>query len=257
MFIHFDENSVLPPTSPASNEPRKQARTRIIAAVISLAVISGLLLVVAITSDATSRISLIGSSAWLANNGDDTVSRVDGSKGAVTSRVRGPEGAFSVVQGPDGAFVIDEATGAISKIDGANQRTGTPRTFGTPGGIDVISGPKATYVIDRNAGLVQQVDSAALTPVGSRIELRTAISSGVVDNDGVAWLATPEKGAVAKVVRGASTMVPVGNAGGWLNVAKTNDIAVAIDLAGSCHFRRDAFEVQQLVVDSRVGVAQK
>jgi YVTN family beta-propeller protein len=151
-----------------------------------------------------------GTSVWIANTLDDTVSRVDAESGQVATIDIGGEPA-GVATGAGFAWVADATEGTVEQVDPeANQVVGSLKVGNGPGGVAVAFG--AVWVVTAVDGAVVQVDleRGEVTdriPVGSR---PTAIAAGA----GSLWVTDEAAGTVIRVQPGTgrvSEAVAVGN----------------------------------------------
>jgi putative cell wall-binding protein len=180
-------------------------------------------------------VSLLSGQGWLANTSAGAVSHVNGYSGKVDASV--PAGVragdpFIVVQRGDGAYVVDQRTGKISAIDGANQSAG-PQVSPAVGGsrVRVVVGHHRTYLVDGAKGVVQRVDPKTLQPEGRKAALGGRISDAVVGRHGTLWAALPGKGRVVAVgPHRQRRTVSVGHRGDVVTLAAPRAGVVAVDL---------------------------
>jgi YVTN family beta-propeller protein len=136
-----------------------------------------------------------GTSVWIANTLDDTVSRVDAESGQVSTIDIGGEPA-GVAIGADFAWVTDATEGTVEQVDPeATSVVGSLEVGNGPGGVVVAFG--AVWVVTAVDGAVVQVDLARgevtdRIPVGSR---PTAIAAGA----GSLWVTDEAAGTVIRV----------------------------------------------------------
>ncbi|MFD6225403.1 IPT/TIG domain-containing protein [Streptomyces sp. NPDC060232] len=117
-----------------------------------------------------------GSFAYVANNGDSTVSVIDTATNLVTATVTGLNGPIDVAITPNGnfAYVTNGSGNTVSVIDtSTNTITGLPITVGAnPFEIDITPDGAFAYVANHGSGTVSVIDtstnlSTATITVGS------------------------------------------------------------------------------------------
>jgi hypothetical protein len=200
-------------------------------------------------------VHLLSGSGWLANTSTGTVSHVNGYSGQVDATVKAGVKAgdpFTVVQRGDGAYIVDQRTGAISRIDGASQTRG-PFVDPAVGGprVRVVVGHGHTYLVDRAKGVVQQVDPHSLQPHGPKTDLGGRIGDTVVGPHGILWAALPGTGQVAAVGPGQQRRTTAaGHRGDVVALAAPTGGVLAVDVTAghaqavsgslpAAHFRPD------------------
>jgi YVTN family beta-propeller protein len=151
-----------------------------------------------------------GTSVWIANTLDDTVSRVDADSGQVTTLDIDGEPA-GVAVGAEFAWVTDATEGTVEQVDPeANRVVGSLKVGNGPGGVAVAF--DAVWVVTAVDGAVVRVDleTGKVTdriPVGSR---PTAIAAGA----GSLWVTDEAAGTVIRVEPGTGSVseaIAVGN----------------------------------------------
>ncbi|MEY9855918.1 hypothetical protein ABH935_001522 [Catenulispora sp. GAS73] len=172
--------------------------------------------------------------AWLSNNGNGSVSLVDGYSGRVGAQVgvSGLGHPLQVVDAPDGAVVTDDHGRLVKVANDDFTTSGTITLFG--GHITTAAAGSATlYAVDQAAGDIQQLDpaGAGLTPIGPRLHAGSSITSPVVAPDGSLYAAVPANGSVIHVAGGAVSAVGgVGQPTDQLAVVIAGRTPVAVDL---------------------------
>jgi YVTN family beta-propeller protein len=151
-----------------------------------------------------------GTSVWIANTLDDTVSRVDAESGQVATIDIGGEPA-GVAVGGEFAWVTDATEGTVEQVDPeANRVVGSLKVGNGPAGVAVAF--RAVWVVTAVDGAVTRVDLATgevtdRIPVGST---PTAIAAGA----GSLWVTDEAAGTVIRVEPGSgrvSEAIAVGN----------------------------------------------
>lgn len=172
--------------------------------------------------------------AWLSNNGNGSVSLVDGYSGRVGAQVgvSGLVHPLQVVDAPDGAVVTD-SQGRLVKVANDDFTTGGTLTLFGGHVTTAAAGHDTLYAVDQAAGDIQQLDpaGAGLAPIGPRLHAGFSITSPVVAPDGSLYAAVPANGSVIRVAGGAvSAISGVGQPTDQLAVVIAGHTPVAVDL---------------------------
>jgi hypothetical protein len=172
--------------------------------------------------------------AWLSNNGNGSVSLVDGYSGQVGAQVgvSGLGHPLQVVDAPDGAVVTDDRGRLVKVANDDFHTSGTITLFG--GHVTTAAAGRDTlYAVDQASGDIQQLDpsGAGLAPIGPRLHAGASITSPVVAPDGSLYAAVPANGSVIHVAGGAvSAISGVGQPTDQLAVVIAGRTPVAVDL---------------------------
>ena len=122
---------------------------------------------------------------WVANNGSNTVSRLDGFRHPRALRVG--EQPFGVATGAGAVWVTNRLDGTVSRIpSGTREADGDPITVGAnPKGIAV--GDDAVWVANTDDGTVSRIDPEAVEADAETITVGTE-PRGVVAAFGSVWV---------------------------------------------------------------------
>jgi serine/threonine-protein kinase len=134
-----------------------------------------------------SDVAVSASHLWVANRGDDTVSRIDPLTNRVDETRPVGDSPASVAVGEGGVWVADSGDGTVTELDPVSGKSrGRPvRVGGTPSGI--AAGEGGVWVVDSANGRVVRISpgSRAVTPVDTGVTGATAVATGF----GYAWIA--------------------------------------------------------------------
>lgn len=165
--------------------------------------------------------------AWLPSDSAGSVSHAGPTGVDATVELTDPQGRIEIVEIDGEVFVVDES-GRRSRLDLATLEVVTEHQ-GEAGGR-LAGGGDRLYAIDGRAGTVQEIDTMTLRPKGILVELDGPVGDGLVDEDGVLWLAREQAGEVVAIdgsrIRDAH---PVAAPGTAIDVAITEAGPVAID----------------------------
>ncbi|MFJ9846064.1 IPT/TIG domain-containing protein [Kitasatospora sp. NPDC101155] len=128
-----------------------------------------------------------GRHAYVANNGDSTVSVIDTAFFTTVATIPGLAGPVGVALGPSGtsAYVTNAGSGTVSVIDTAtNTVTATITVGANPIGVAVTPDGSHIYVANNGDGTVSVIDTATDAVVGSPIPVGTNPAGAASSPDG-------------------------------------------------------------------------
>ena len=192
-----------------------------------------------------SQVLLDDGAAWVVKG--RTVAHVNGDTGRPDAEVArdlatGRE-RLEVVRTDGGVFVVNNGTGAVTRVDTATmtpgaERAGTPRTR-------FVAGGGRTYVLDPERRVAEEVDPATLARRAS-VEVPGGVDAGIVDAAGALWT-LGSSGELSRVEGGQ--VVPLGRAGGeGAQLASVGGRPVVVDAGAGTATRWSAGGPEQAVV---------
>jgi peptide/nickel transport system substrate-binding protein len=169
---------------------------------------------------------------WVANTGDDTVSRIDPGTRLVVQTIEVGNGPSGLATGFGSVWVANSGERTVSRINAASNRVVQSITVGN-GATAVATGAGAVWVTNAIDGTLSRIDPVTgtvtgLYPVG-------ASPGGIAATDAAVWIADSSVGAVIRVDPASGrTVASIGVGNGARAIAIANgDIWVANALDGT------------------------
>jgi peptide/nickel transport system substrate-binding protein len=169
---------------------------------------------------------------WVANTGDDTVSRIDPATRLVVQTIEVGNGPSGLATGFGSVWVANSGERTVSRINVASNRVVQSITVGN-GATAVATGAEAVWVTNAIDGTLSRIDPVTGTvsgvyPVG-------ASPGGIIATDSAVWIADSSVGAVIRVDPSSGrTVASIGVGNGARAIAIANgDIWVANTLDGT------------------------
>ncbi|MCG5213709.1 hypothetical protein [Streptosporangium sp. KLBMP 9127] len=184
----------------------------------------------------SARPELANIGAWLASAINGEVSHANGLSGQVDARVKlasAKAGKLKVVEDGSSVLVVDEETGAVSRIDPTQLNVAQTGNLGASG-MQLVAGGGKTYAVDPRKGTVQQIDPLNLNTLGSPVALKPPLGQAGLDKHGTLWVPVPAEGKVAQV-KGAQqgTAVDAGEPGDPLSLTMAQGVPVVTNSASA------------------------
>jgi len=212
-----------PPPSLASVRPNA-------AGVIDAA--SGRILAEVATGSRPDAIAFGEGAVWVANTGDDTVSRIDPSTRLVVQTIEVGNGPSGLAIGFGSVWVANSGERTVSRINAASNRVVQSITVGN-GATAVATGAGAVWVTNAIDGTLSRIDPVKGTVTG--VYPVGASPGGITATDSAVWIADSSVGAVIRVDPASGRTVAsigVGNGARAIAVAK-GDVWVTNALDGT------------------------
>jgi hypothetical protein len=172
---------------------QRDGRRRLVVLGVTVGLVAALGTVVLIgRGESAPSLTLQSGADWFPTTSQGSVTLIDGTRADRVTRVDGvatPNGHVDVAQeGPD-ALVLDRATAAVRRVDGATWTASSPLTIGTPGDstLAVTTGGGAAWVVTASGSEVEQLDPASMTIVGDAHALPRPVVADAVAPDGQLW----------------------------------------------------------------------
>ncbi len=169
--------------------------------------------------DSPGGVAVADGAVWVANTGDETVTRLDPTTGEREGRpIPVGEDPRAIAAGGGAVWVANFGDGSVSRIDTATNRPGPPIPVGR-GPTDVIVGGGIAWVATQRDRVVR-LDAATGNPAGAPVRVRSggSLETGI----GRLWVLDPGDGTVRSIDTASSRLVdnpiPVG--------APSTDLAV-------------------------------
>ncbi|WP_086662373.1 PKD domain-containing protein [Lentzea kentuckyensis] len=166
---------------------RAQLLIAVVAATASVAVV-----LVAEPGYHSARMRMHSGTAWLASNLTGEATLVDGASAEVAAKVPLGEspGPLSIAQHGDAALVLNQLTGALSRVDSATLKVSRAPVSLPRNTVTVLkAAPDVIYGADVHSGLVTSVDAGTLEARGEPVRLAESIRPEdlAVDSHGRLW----------------------------------------------------------------------
>jgi YVTN family beta-propeller protein len=168
-----------------------------------------------------------GTTAYVANGGDNTVTPIDTATNAPETAISLGRSPFGVAITPDGRFVYvtttNEGSGTVTPIDTASKTAGTPISISNPGHIAITPNGKTAYVTT-SSGTVVPINLSTNTP-GSAITVASGLQEIAITPDGkTAYVASSNTNTVTPITLATNTVgTPINVGSGPLGIAITPD----------------------------------
>jgi peptide/nickel transport system substrate-binding protein len=169
---------------------------------------------------------------WVANTGDDTVSRIDVGTRLVVQTIEVGNGPSGLAIGFGSVWVANSGDRTVTRINAGSNRVVEPITVGN-GATAVATGAGAVWVTNAIDGTLSRIDPTNdlvtdVYPVGSS-------PGGIVATDTAVWVSDPSVGSVLRVdpaSGGTVASIGVGNGARAIALA-VGDVWVANALDGT------------------------
>ena len=169
---------------------------------------------------------------WVANTGDDTVSRIDPDTRSVVQTIEVGNGPSGLATGFGSVWVANSGERTVSRINAASNRVVQSITVGN-GATAVATGAGAVWVTNAIDGSLSRIDPVMGTVTG--VYPVGASPGGIAATDAAVWIADSSVGAVIRVdPLSGRTVASIGVGNGARAIAIANgDVWVANALDGT------------------------
>ena len=162
--------------------------------------------------DSPSGIAVGAGAVWVANTGDETVTRIDPGRGEPVGRpIRVGEDPSAIAAGHGAVWVANLGDGTVMRIDPKSNKAGPPIHVGG-GPTDLVIGPESVWVATEADRLVR-IDEGTSQVSGSAIHVKS--DGAIALAGGRLWVADMDDGTVrsidARTELIVDTPIPVGD----------------------------------------------
>jgi YVTN family beta-propeller protein len=146
---------------------------------------------------------------WIANNDDNTVSRIS-ADGKQRTDINVGHKPFGVTRAGGAVWVASTGSNSVTRIDVATGRAGDPIPVGDRP-FFVTADESSVFVANGGDGTVSVLDARTGKPVGAPIEVG-GVLRGIVSSGSAVWVADKRAGVVKRIVNGRVVKeIPVGH----------------------------------------------